>query len=761
MVRAAFLRMKKIYTWQRGVKNLFLIRGSLLRVCRLIKAKYSREFVRSVIVLIWNIEKIRKIQGLKGVCLYLKASTIYIFKYSCKDYLPRNSCTYGPHVSLTRKGIPRILPRYLRERVRKRDWVTIQVVLTILSLYRVLPFEGKLDTTTITSDSVVNIPVPFEKWLLEFSDIYLSQKVKIVDSFNPFFISSSGNSLVKPDDPFTGLFDRFQEELRLKPCMSFVSTLYWFHSLVGLYTRGLLKPAIDILSSYPQTGLSARWLALFKYLFESRKDPRHILGEWYHEFPRVPTWALGRLSLKEEPGKVRIFAIVDIISQWLLKPLHNGIFNFLRKVNTDATFDQYQGLKDFFKRINPGTTIYSFDLSAATDRLPLKLQWMILNQIIPGRGFGSAWARFLTERPYYIGSKKYRIDTQVKYMVGQPMGAYSSWGMLALTHHILVQYAAWQAFRENGWGLSKLRWFDKYCVLGDDIVIGNSLVAKHYYRLMINLGVKINTSKSIVSHNGFAEFAKKVTNGTLDISPLPLKEFSSWGKVSGAFVETLRKFPNLSPHNVMLLLGKGSISSGNRNKLYFISSLLLNSLNPNLTLLDKVLLSSGEEVSEESRAQLKYYLWSRLWDITEEFELWKIQINQVFYKGQYDSLVNRLTRVFQIPFPIQNRLGYLDTTDMFKAILFGATPRALESLEKSLAIRVKSYSEVSLQDLEFVVNLDLKDIIGPSYLLNPSLRVFLKSKTSKDFKASYDQLDKIIKCRVAVSRMFPSSTFSL
>jgi hypothetical protein len=29
-----------------------------------------------------------------------------------------------------------------------------------------------------------------------------------------------------------------------------------------------------------------------------------------------------------------------------------------------------------------------------------------------------------------------------RYSVGQPMGALSSWGMLALTHHCLVQMAA-------------------------------------------------------------------------------------------------------------------------------------------------------------------------------------------------------------------------------------------------------------------------------------------------------------------------------
>jgi hypothetical protein len=35
-----------------------------------------------------------------------------------------------------------------------------------------------------------------------------------------------------------------------------------------------------------------------------------------------------------------------------------------------------------------------------------------------------------------------KLPEAVRYEVGQPMGALSSWAMLALTHHFIVQFAA-------------------------------------------------------------------------------------------------------------------------------------------------------------------------------------------------------------------------------------------------------------------------------------------------------------------------------
>jgi hypothetical protein len=79
------------------------------------------------------------------------------------------------------------------------------------------------------------------------------------------------------------------------------------------------------------------------------------------------------------------------------------------------------------------------------------------------------------------------------------MGAYSSFAMLAITHHTIIRYAALKA------GIHDFR---SYAVLGDDVVIANDEVAEHYLEIMNDLGVEINLSKSIISTD-IAEFAKK------------------------------------------------------------------------------------------------------------------------------------------------------------------------------------------------------------------------------------------------------------
>lgn len=96
------------------------------------------------------------------------------------------------------------------------------------------------------------------------------------------------------------------------------------------------------------------------------------------------------------------------------------------------------------------------------------------------------------------------------------MGAYSSFPMLALTHHVIVQVAAGRA------GYSG--WFDNYALLGDDIVIADQKVGIHYlYIMRDHLGVDINLSKSLESDINVCEFAKRLRKGDIDLSPISPK----------------------------------------------------------------------------------------------------------------------------------------------------------------------------------------------------------------------------------------------
>jgi hypothetical protein len=44
--------------------------------------------------------------------------------------------------------------------------------------------------------------------------------------------------------------------------------------------------------------------------------------------------------LSDKGGKTRVVAIVDILSQSLLKPVHDHLSNILRIIPQDGTFDQ-------------------------------------------------------------------------------------------------------------------------------------------------------------------------------------------------------------------------------------------------------------------------------------------------------------------------------------------------------------------------------------------------------------------------------------
>lgn len=87
----------------------------------------------------------------------------------------------------------------------------------------------------------------------------------------------------------------------------------------------------------------------------------------------------------------------------------------------------------------------------------------------------------------------------MRYSVGQPMGAYSSWAAFTLTHHLVVEWAAFLCHIPN---------FKDYILLGDDIVIRNDKVAQKYISIMTKLGVEISQSKTHVSKNTY-EFAKR------------------------------------------------------------------------------------------------------------------------------------------------------------------------------------------------------------------------------------------------------------
>jgi len=91
---------------------------------------------------------------------------------------------------------------------------------------------------------------------------------------------------------------------------------------------------------------------------------------------------VGKLSLKQEAaGKIRVFAMVDPFTQWLFAPIHKFLFSILRQLPMDGTFNQLRPIEKLLEK--KGIPLYSLDLSAATDRLPVDLQVLLLNELDP------------------------------------------------------------------------------------------------------------------------------------------------------------------------------------------------------------------------------------------------------------------------------------------------------------------------------------------------------------------------------------------
>jgi hypothetical protein len=262
---------------------------------------------------------------------------------------------------------------------------------------------------------------------------------------------------------------------------------------------------------------------------------------------------LGKLSTKiEAAGKVRVFAMVDLWTQSILNPIHKGLFKWLSHLPMDGTFDQLSPLSRFKDLVTKER--FSFDLSAATDRLPIKLQIQIMKHLYDNEQLATLWASVLVHRDYHLSFQGQQYT--LKYAVGQPMGALSSWAMLAVTHHVIVQISAQKA------GYSGL--FQDYSILGDDIVIANRNVAEQYQILMKGLGLEINLSKSLISTEGVIEFAKRWFHNDIDLSP-----------GSPALITRVLSDANYFPTLILDLLNRGINTMVDHEK-FFSSSPLPN-----------------------------------------------------------------------------------------------------------------------------------------------------------------------------------------
>jgi len=572
---------------------------------------WTRSKVRLVCYFAFHVHAIIQKQGIKGAVLRLKSAQVLLQQGSA-GYRVHNISELKVRVNRTRAGLPRMIPAIQRELIRKGDVNTIRFWMTLLGLYRVLSYKGKLSLNTITDPGADTASWSFNivignKWreFVKNSFWPVLKKRGWINEMSNMTLSPSPVSIER-SSPSSGLH-KWRLVSTSFPALvasakNIIADVKWrmrFHEWLSTVTNG---------QAY---WTRIQWCARRGYEIVGRIVSREDLYQTSeHDYELY-----GKLGTKEEAaGKIRVFAMVDAWTQWVLRPIHLAIFSCLKYIPQDGTFDQERPielllikLKERVKYLGEATPLYSIDLSAATDRLPIGLQVTIMEEIISTMENGKytsvavklaqLWRDLLVDRTYRLkmveeaneliwprmneiklssgatlarvqgfGHKLKKITKiyHLRYSVGQPMGALSSWAMLAITHHAIVQFAHWLDCKEKG---RQWKWFTLYAVLGDDVVIATKEVALQYQRILLYIQVKAGMAKSIVALTSITlEFAKKFWVNGVRADMIPIKE-SITTRLTTSLASVYAAKYSMSWVQVMNFYGYGYKVKGGRNKL--------------------------------------------------------------------------------------------------------------------------------------------------------------------------------------------------
>nr|UIW13815.1 MAG: RNA-dependent RNA polymerase [Rhizoctonia solani mitovirus 43] len=429
-------------------------------------------------------------------------------------------------------GLPSIIPYEERRRIRQGKVPVIRFWLGLFNLYRVIRVPGELKLSTITSPftgrgkALLGLCRSTKVWNPFLFDVKIAEKAKLIRTKmapDKFLLSRSASpsNRVSMYGILTDVHLISKDPILWPAILGFLDALNAEEFKFKLFYVLELADKTKELSQLDIVGVkTGKPISSPDLPFKASIVAHGLVGT-----------GLSQFAIKEEAaGKLRLFALIDLITQSVLTPLHDRLFDMLRVIPTDSTFDQEAGIRRAQDKAVKANKAFSFDLSAATDRLPVLLLMFILGSLI-GMPLAKYWRTIIVTRAFSFNGKvaeKLKVNpTGYRYAVGQPMGAKTSWAMLAVAHHWLVQRAAYDVY-------GKPTWFMEYEVLGDDIVIFDELVAQRYQEILSDLGLEININKSIISKDRpVFEFAKRVCWSYAIVSGISLNQVQAGWRVAG------------------------------------------------------------------------------------------------------------------------------------------------------------------------------------------------------------------------------------
>jgi len=294
-----------------------------------------------------------KKMGPKGLFYYLKEALRLTVCFLADQPVTMGLNT--PYVKRDGHGIPTVIPWSLRQELllfkasglRGDKGITV-CILTLLSIYRIFPNRVRPNLKSILA--------PFSG-TSQTIDLGLLRRALRVLSVGPLVLQNPKLLLIETASPNSS-------KTTWGCSLDAVAMLYYPKTLIAFARYALATP---------DGWKYLMWILLLQCLALPVLLIYLVVGV-------VPSLIIAKLSVVyDQSGKARIVGITNWWIQVILYPLHSGIMSMLERIPMDGTFDQSKPVLRLLGRVQNGQRFYSFDLSSATDRLPVVLQRDILD----------------------------------------------------------------------------------------------------------------------------------------------------------------------------------------------------------------------------------------------------------------------------------------------------------------------------------------------------------------------------------------------
>lgn len=257
-----------------------------------------------------------------------------------------------------------------------------------------------------------------------------------------------------------------------------------------------------------------------------KKSQNNYCSSTYNSFrpiERNRLEAIGKISVIQERGcKARVVATPSAWIQLSMAPFHKMIVDLIEDNFPENSCITKQDLGAYaaINRIALGKSVYSVDLSSATDNFPRRVSFQMLRQVqyfmqqkLIGRGIlppedvntekdPTTWIDkyiksmdWCCNRPWKANSLM-GDDLYIQYGKGQPMGIYSSFPLFHLSNIIIAKSCEYYVENNTNHSLSRFDNGTTFFVLGDDIIFSDKVVASEYRKEMKEMNVSISPLKT-------------------------------------------------------------------------------------------------------------------------------------------------------------------------------------------------------------------------------------------------------------------------